>query len=209
MRTLATLLLLSVIAAGTVFAKSKKQTIIPLKTGDLVFQSLPRNPIVDAIEGSTGSPFSHCGIVVEKEGDLLVLEAIGPVRYTELSKWIHRGRRNAYAAYRIQGISSEKIAAFISAADRYLGRPYDIHYDFDDGRIYCSELIYKAYRTVFDTGLGTPEKLGSLKWQPYERVIRAIENGALPLEREMITPVSLAEAPETVFLGGRGFGEGR
>ncbi|HEV7402769.1 MAG TPA: hypothetical protein VGO11_07590 [Chthoniobacteraceae bacterium] len=31
--------------------------------GDVAFQSLPHNPLIDAIEGSTASPFSHCGIL--------------------------------------------------------------------------------------------------------------------------------------------------
>ena len=31
------------------------------REGDVVFQSLPRGDLVDAIEGITNSPFSHCG----------------------------------------------------------------------------------------------------------------------------------------------------
>ena len=33
------------------------------RDGDVVFQSLPHNPLVNAIEGATNSRFSHCGIV--------------------------------------------------------------------------------------------------------------------------------------------------
>ena len=48
-----------------------------------MFQSLPSPPgldLVDAIEGSTESPFSHCGVVVKKAGKLYVIEAIPPHR---------------------------------------------------------------------------------------------------------------------------------
>lgn len=65
--------------------------------GDIVFQSLPHMPVIDAIEGCTHSPYSHCGIVV-KAGDVWhVLEAIGPVKRTKLAHWISQGRTEASA----------------------------------------------------------------------------------------------------------------
>lgn len=170
--------------------------------GDFVFQSLPHNPLIDAIEGSSGSPFSHCGIV--KRGDVtkphdaewVVIEAIGPVKETRLAHWIAQGRDSAYVAYRLRAPLGEKIPAIITAAEKYKGRPYDIHYEMDDEKIYCSELLYKAVRDATGTKLGKIRKLGELKWQPYEKVIRQIENGGLPLDREMITPRDFSEAPE-------------
>jgi hypothetical protein len=52
--------------------------------GNLLFQSLFRVPLVDAIEGSTGSPFSHCGILHRRADGWVVIEAIGPVKETPL-----------------------------------------------------------------------------------------------------------------------------
>src|SRR4051812_17861499 len=44
--------------------------------GDILFQSLPRGPVVRAIEGATHSPYSHCGIVGQDEGgNWIVYEA--------------------------------------------------------------------------------------------------------------------------------------
>jgi len=37
--------------------------------GDLLFQSLPHCPLVDAIENATQSSYSHCGMVVRTDGD--------------------------------------------------------------------------------------------------------------------------------------------
>ena len=48
--------------------------------GDLLFQSLPMNPVVQTIEVASRSPYSHCGIVVKKNDQWFVLEAIGPVK---------------------------------------------------------------------------------------------------------------------------------
>jgi hypothetical protein len=166
------------------------------REGDFLFQSLPHNPLIDAIEGSTGSPFSHCGIVKKSGTAWVVVEAIGPVKETPLPLWVLQGRKNAYAAYRLREPLRAKIPAILAATETYKGRPYDIHYDLDDARIYCSELLWKSVRDATGRKLGRIEKLGTLKWQPYESVIRSIENGALPLDRDMITPRSFSEAPE-------------
>ena len=184
----------------------KKGAAVPAEygpqAGDFVFQSLPHNPLIDAIEGSSGSPFSHCGIVKERDGvkrrgdPWVVIEAIGPVKETPLTAWIAQGRDSAFVAFRLRPPLADKIPAIIAAAGNYGGRPYDIHYDMDDGKIYCSELLYKAVRDATGRKLGKMRKLGELNWQPYEKVIRGIENGGLPLDREMITPRDFSEAPE-------------
>ena len=36
------------------------------KEGDIIFQSLYRSGLVKAIEGCTDSPYSHCGVVVNR-----------------------------------------------------------------------------------------------------------------------------------------------
>jgi hypothetical protein len=161
--------------------------------GDLIFQSLPRNPLVDTIEGSTGSPYSHCGILTRKDGRWVVLEAIGPVRETPLFSWIRRGRGSFFEVYRLKPEFQPTVPAMVARAREFLGLPYDINYELDDEKIYCSELIWKACRHAGGGDLGVLVKLGQLNWRPYERVIRQIE-GSLPLEREMITPRALAEA---------------
>jgi hypothetical protein len=166
------------------------------RAGDFLFQSLPHNPLIDAIEGSSGSPFSHCGIVKLRGGQWVVIEAIGPVKETALSWWIAQGRDKAYVAFRLREPLAGKIPAILAAAEKYEGRPYDIHYDMDDAKIYCSELLYKAVRDATGRKLGKIRKLGELDWRPYEQVIRSIENGSLPLDRDMITPRAFSEAPE-------------
>ena len=162
----------------------------------MLFQSLPQNALIAAIEGATGSPFSHCGIVVKRGGEWMVIEAIGPVKETKLPLWIAQGRNNSFVAYRLRAPLAAKVPAIITAAEGYKGRPYDIHYAMDDRRIYCSELLWKAVRDATGRELGKFQKLGDLDWRPHEAVIRQIEGGALPLEREMITPRAFTEAPE-------------
>jgi hypothetical protein len=166
------------------------------RDGDMLFQSLPQNALIVAIEESTKSPFSHCGIVVKRGEEWKVIEAIGPVKETPLPLWIAQGRSNAFVAYRLRSPLAAKVPEIIAAAEKYKGRPYDINYSMDDKKIYCSELLWKSVRDATGRKLGKIEKLGELDWKPHEAVIRQIENGGLPLEREMITPRSFTEAPE-------------
>lgn len=167
--------------------------------GDIVFQSLP-NPagldLVDAIEGSTGSPYSHCGMVFKDGADWKIIEAIGPVKETRLDEYIARGRGRKIWAYRFESAAQRKhVPAALAAMRKDLGKPYDPHYSFDSQAIYCSELIYRGWKSATGEGLGKVVKLGDLKWEPYKPVIEAIEGpGNLPLDRKMITPRDLAKA---------------
>ncbi|MEI9896451.1 MAG: YiiX/YebB-like N1pC/P60 family cysteine hydrolase [Chthoniobacter sp.] len=168
--------------------------------GDVLFQSLPRGDLVVAIEGVTQSPWSHCGVVMQFDGKWMVVEAIGPVRRTPLALWIMRGRSGNFAAYRPTAEAKLPAPAkfhesMSTALDTYMGRPYDIHYAPGDREIYCSELVFKAYRDAFNLELGKWEPLGQLNWKPHETFIRTIEGGALPLDRPMITPVGLTRSP--------------
>ena len=165
------------------------------KEGDLYFQSLPRNAVVNAIEGASESPYSHCGILVRKGDAWFILEAIGPVRETPLAKWITQARDRHYDVFRLEAEHERNIPAFIKAAKVYMGRPYDIRYRMDDEKIYCSELIFKGYRDATGESLGKLVKFGDLKWVRHTPVILAIE-GSIPLNRIMITPRHLSEAKQ-------------
>ena len=77
-----------------------------------------------------------------------MLEAIGPVKMTRLQDWVRQGEGADYAVYRAKGLSPAERLAMIEAGKRFLGLPYDVKYEFDDGKIYCSELLFKAYGAV-------------------------------------------------------------
>ena len=75
----------------------------------------------------------------------------------------------------------------------------------DDERIYCSELIYKAYRDASGgEPLGQLVRLGSLKWQAYQDTIERAEGGPVPVDREMITPRDLARAEQLELVAAEG-----
>jgi hypothetical protein len=182
--------------AQSVFALDTPPLYMP-QEGDLLFQSLPRGDLVDAIEGASGSPYSHVGIVVRKNGTWFVREALGKVQDTPFQQWKWRGRNNqAFDAFRLKPAWQRHVPLMLQKSEAFLGRPYDYKYDLDDAAIYCSELAYKAMFNAAGLRLGKLQKLGELRWQPYRKTIEKYEGGQPPLERRMITPRALSEAAE-------------
>lgn len=168
--------------------------------GDLIFQSLPHNDLVDTIEGATHSPYSHVGIVIKKENKLYVREALGDVHDTKLKDFLVRGRNKQYDVYKLKPTFEKYIPKLIAETEKYLGRPYDIRYRMDDEAIYCSELIYKAFQDATGLKMGKLVKLGDLEWGPHENFITVLENGPVPTERIMITPKDLAQAQQLLHV---------
>jgi Permuted papain-like amidase enzyme, YaeF/YiiX, C92 family len=164
------------------------------RDGDVLFQSLPHGELVDAIEGITESEWSHCGVVMRKGNMWVVVESIGQVRETPLFLWIPRGRAGRFAAYRPSAGNNGDRSLLRTALGGFMGRPYDFRYAPGDGEIYCSELVFKAYRDAYGLELGEWQSLGDLNWRPFESFIRKMEAGSLPLARPMITPVALTKS---------------
>ncbi|CAG2158204.1 unnamed protein product [Oppiella nova] len=67
------------------------------------------------------------GMIVMKQGQALVLEAIQPVKYTPLQQWINRGVNKAYVVKRYQPqLTAEQQHKLVKQAETYLNKPYDI-----------------------------------------------------------------------------------
>jgi len=166
------------------------------RVGDIIFQSLSGSELGMVIESATKSPFSHCGIITKQGDAWMVLEAIGPVQEIPLASWILRGKDMKYDVFRLDDRYQTKIPNIIDNARAYLGRPYDIQYQFDDDKIYCYELIFKGFKQATGEDLGNVVELGTLNWKDHEDFIRRITGGDLPLNRLMITPADLARAKQ-------------
>ncbi|HEV3271758.1 MAG TPA: YiiX/YebB-like N1pC/P60 family cysteine hydrolase [Candidatus Methylacidiphilales bacterium] len=166
--------------------------------GDVVFQSLPHGEMVDAIEGITHSPYSHCGVVLRNDkNQWVVIESIFNVHETPLFLWMLRGRAGDFTAYRLDSKYSSLIPEFKKDLLSYMGRLYDPDYDMTNGEaVYCSDLVYLAFEKASGEKMGALQKLGDLDWKPFEHFIESDQGGKLPLDRVMITPASLACAPQ-------------
>lgn len=126
-----------------------------LKSGDLVFQdSGPVSAQAAAIKALTNSQWSHCGLYFESPGGGVVVDGNGTTRAVAWAVWRSRGAGGRYAAFRLRrGLSTTEAALLRSQADRLDGRPYDVKFAWDDTKIYCSELMWKAYQRALNIQL--------------------------------------------------------
>jgi len=115
------------------------QRVDSLMDGDILFQ-ISTSGQGKAIQLATNSPYSHCGILFRENNEWMVFEGVQPVKKTKLSEWIHRGDGQHYVNKRHKDA-------------------YDLTFEWNDDRIYCSELVYKIYQRGAGLSVGTLQKL--------------------------------------------------
>ncbi len=116
-----------------------------LKEGDIVFSSSPEGQ-GQAIIDATSSRYTHCGIVFQEDGKLMVLEAVEPVGVTTLEKFMARCTPEAFTARRLKtAVAPASYQKARNWAQEQIGIHYDGQFRWDDKKMYCSELVWKTY----------------------------------------------------------------
>lgn len=133
------------------------QVAAAVQSGDIIFQE-SRSKQSEAIRQATGSRYTHVGLVFGAGTDAPhVLEAVQPVRRTPLRDWIMRGHGAHFVLMRLRDSEHLDVAGLQRAAEKFLGRSYDTTFDWSDDRIYCSELVWKAYERAAHIHIGELE----------------------------------------------------
>ena len=140
------------ITAALLFANIVLAQKIELKTGDLIFQSMNCGELCEAInqvtEGYKGIDFNHIGMVVIENDSVFVLEASGnSVKLTPYQKFISYTELPMYVG-RLKKRYEKLIPEAVSFGMKQLGLPYDNEYLYNNGKYYCSELIYDCFKTA-------------------------------------------------------------
>ena len=121
---------------------------VTLQAGDLLFQSGKdglSNAIEAVTEGVRGYNFSHVGMLVpDSSGRLWVIEAVSEgVQLTPVDTFLQRGTKVALG--RVKDEYRALLPAAMAFAIQQTGKSYDEEYIYDNGKYYCSELIYDAF----------------------------------------------------------------
>lgn len=149
-----TLLLLCLVSFN---GNAQSYKTFPYQTGDLLFQDLDCGGLCDAIEkvtkGVNGRHFSHIGLVYKKQDSLFIIEAIGKdVHLTPLEIFMNRQKDGQGNPKIVAGRLKKQYRHLNKTAIAYalskLGTPYDDPFLYDNGKYYCSELIYDAYKAA-------------------------------------------------------------
>lgn len=166
------------------------------QTGDIVFHiSKSQQSLV--IQQATHSPYSHMGVIVNKNGQTWVLEAIQPVQYTLLNKWIARGVKGHYVVKRMQSaLNVSQKQKLVKNAEQYLGRPYDIYFEWSNRAIYCSEIIWKAYDQALGIQLAPLQHLKQfdLKQSSVQKLMKQRYGQNIPLNETVIAPKAIYDS---------------
>ncbi len=128
--------------------------------------------IREVTQGYEGRGFSHVAMVVQTGKEVYVIEAVAAgVKQTRLDSFLLRSHDNVLVGrlkkpYR----SLTKKAVLFSLQQQ--GIPYDDAFLYDNGKYYCSELVYDAYlyanggKPFFELAPMTFKQPGSEQYYP-------------------------------------------
>lgn len=167
-----------------------------LKNGDIIFQTSLSGQS-KAIQLATKSKYSHCGIIYKEEGQFYVFEAIQPVKSTPLDKWITRGKNGHYVIKRLKNadkvLTTETLEKMKFEGKKFIGKNYDLTFEWSDEKIYCSELIWKIYQRAAGIEVGKLEKLRDFDFTNEEVKTKMKERYGekIPMDEIVISPSAI------------------
>lgn len=200
-----TALLLAIVSCEEITTSSlvkgadKKTTTTELQPGDIIFQSSMSGQSY-AIQLATHSKYSHVGILFEKDGEMMVFEAVQPVRISNLNEWISRGDDDHYVVKRLKNaedkLTSGTLEKMKSEATIHLGKNYDLYFGWSDERIYCSELVWKIYKRTLGIEVGEPQLLKEfdLTHPVVKEKLKERYGNNIPYDEQVISPGAMFES---------------
>jgi len=172
---------------------------VVLKDGDIIFQ-VSQSDQCKAIQLATKSKYSHCGILFKENGQFYVYEAVQRVSKTPLENWIARGDNQHYVIKRLSNaesvLTNDVISQMKKECQKHLGKNYDMTFEWSDDRIYCSELVWKAYKNVADIEVGQLEQLQDfdLSHPIVQQKVKERYGHKIPLKETVISPAAIFNA---------------
>lgn len=170
-----------------------------IKNGDLIFQT-SLSAQSKAIQLATRSKYSHCGIIYKENNHYVVFEAVQPVKYTALDKWIARGENRTYVIKRLKNAEQILTPATLEKmkiiAGQFNAKNYDLTFEWSDEKIYCSELIWKIYQRATGLEIGKLQTLADfdLSNEVVQKKMKERYGNNIPLDEIVISPASIFDS---------------
>ena len=175
----------------------------PLQNGDIIFHTSTSSQS-KAIQLATNSPYSHMGIIYIKDNKPYVFEAVQPVKLTPFNTWIKRGQNASYVIKRVKNadelLTPDVKDKMKAAAEKYIGKDFDLYFEWSDDRIYCSELVWKIYKEAADIEIGKTEPLSNfdLSNEIVKQQMKERYGNKIPVNKQVISPVSMFNSDKLI-----------
>lgn len=165
-----------------------------IKEGDLIFIAIDSFLYRQVAKG-TGSWTSHVGLIIKENDEWYVLESAVPkVTRCPLKKFLGRSKNNQVSIRRLKkSLNAEQITQLKITAEQYQGIWYDLGFNFDAKRQFCSKFVYTLFKKVCNVDVGKVQTLEALleeNPQANQRFWRVWYLGFIPWKRRTVTPAS-------------------
>ena len=170
------------------------------ENGDILFQTSQSAQSL-AIQKATRSAYSHMGIIFIRRSMPYVYEATEPVKLTPLSQWIARGKGKHYTVKRLaeadEVLTLDAVNKMLAAGRSFMGRHYDLCFQWSDDRVYCSELVWKIYRRALNIELGKCQKISDFDLSDplVAKKMKERFGNDIPLYETVISPAAIFACP--------------
>lgn len=188
-----------------IFTVNRAETHIKSQAqdGDIIFQT-SNSGQSKAIQLATNSKYSHMGIIYNIRGNPFVYEAVQPVKFTKLDKWIKRGKNGKFVIKRLKNskkiLTPATIVKMKKIGKSFKGKNYDLYFEWSDKKIYCSELVWKIYKRGAGIEIGKLEKLSefNLKEKIVSQKLKERYGKNIPLNEKVISPGAMFNSEKII-----------
>ncbi len=171
-----------------------------IQNGDIIFQT-SLSAQSKAIQLATKSKYSHMGMIYKNGNNFFVFEAVQPVKLTPLNQWIARGQNGKYVIKRLknadQVLTPTTLAKMKQMGNKFMGKNYDLTFEWSDDKIYCSELVWKVYKDATNLEIGQLQKLSDfdLTNEVVKKKMQERYGNKIPMDETVISPVAIFNSP--------------
>lgn len=165
-----------------------------LRDGDIIFVSNGSFDEGKAIQKVSKSPMTHCGVLFKEGNDWFVYEAVQPVKKTPLKDFHKTDNGETYAVRRLKNadevLTTDNLDKLHKALQKNEGKDYDHLFGWGNDKMYCSELVWKAYYESTKLKIGKIQMVGDfdLKDPLVAKLVEARYGKDVPITEPTITP---------------------
>lgn len=168
--------------------------------GDLIFTDIPLLPFRKVAE-TTNSWTSHVGIIfLNESGEWIVSESKVPLaKDTPLCDFIKNSADFRFEVRRLnRPLEKSELIQLRKTAKSMLGHWYDLGFNYDSKRLFCSKFAYLTYQSIgIEVGeLQTFKQLMEANPRAPQNFWKAWYLGSIPWERHTVSPASQLKDPK-------------